>query len=199
MGDSFNLINSRVFDARRQELEMLNVAFKNGGIIGLGVLPDDDDDAFEVIDLKDKVTLPYVVDLSQYPDYQGRVVTPSQLLFAPERTSYVSDILNGSLLALGSDAGCEAEFIPALITACCREHGLTLLQALSLLTGFAGKALPKRPKGIALLNSPNLSVIDITTEKVPAGPAVDCYQGKSLIGWPVLTMRDGQIAFREQL
>jgi hypothetical protein len=75
--DSLNLINGQVYDPRLTKMSRQNIALHQGMIIGLGMLPDDSDDEFEVVDIEGKIVLPYVIDLRrELPD---RFFVPNSL------------------------------------------------------------------------------------------------------------------------
>lgn len=65
----YNFINGHVFDPRRQVLEQQNIAILNKQVIGLGYLPDDKDEDFEICDIKDCIVVPNIIDSLVYQTY----------------------------------------------------------------------------------------------------------------------------------
>jgi dihydroorotase len=58
----YNFINGSIIDALSATPTKTNILVENGIVKGLGYLPDEDDASIEVIDIKNKVVLPAVVD-----------------------------------------------------------------------------------------------------------------------------------------
>ena len=67
----YNFINGHVFDPRRQVLDQQNIAILNNNVIGLGYLPDDKDEDFEVFDIKDCIVVPNIIDSLVYQTYDN--------------------------------------------------------------------------------------------------------------------------------
>lgn len=81
--DSLNLINGHVYDPRNKRMVRQNIAMHQGGIVGLGMLPDDADEDYELVDIESKVVLPYVIDL--------RLEQPSRF-FVPESLAHALQV-----------------------------------------------------------------------------------------------------------
>lgn len=62
MSKGFIFINGEVFDPRRGAFEQLNIAIRDTKVIGVGYLPDDKDDEFEVIDVQGCLIIPNTID-----------------------------------------------------------------------------------------------------------------------------------------
>ena len=65
----YNFINGLVFDPRFNSLEKLNIAVAGKKVIGLGYLPDEKDEDYEVIDITGCVVVPNITDALVFQSY----------------------------------------------------------------------------------------------------------------------------------
>lgn len=61
---TINYINGKIIDPRDGSLSIQNIMVKDGLILGLGYLPDENDADVEVVNLKQKLLIPNVIDSS---------------------------------------------------------------------------------------------------------------------------------------